>query len=392
MSSTDIEDVRDIDTGASMTRFARGWHCLGLADSFRDGQPHGIDAFGSRLVVFAESDGSLRVLDGYCRHMGGDLSRGTIKGDDIACPFHDWRWSGNGRCSQVPYAKRTPRLARTRAWLTTEVNGQLLVWHDPERSTPATELTPPTIEGFDEGKWSPWQWSSVLIEGAHCREIVDNNVDMAHFFYIHHAYPTYFKNVIEGHTASQFMESKPRPDYTSNPEKLWDGTYLRSEATYFGPAYMINWLHNDLAPGFTVEVALINCHYPVTHNSFMLQWGVAVQEMPGLPADKAAKLAAAMNTSFGEGFLQDVEIWKNKSPIENPLLTEEDGPVYQHRRWYQQFYVDAADVTAEMTDRYEQEVDTSHANDLWQQEVEQNMAALAERKLGISTQPGSVGS
>jgi 3-ketosteroid 9alpha-monooxygenase subunit A len=41
----------------------------------------------------------------------------------------------------------------------------------------------------------------VLIDGSHCREIVDNNVDMAHFFCIHHAYPTYFKNVIEGHAA-----------------------------------------------------------------------------------------------------------------------------------------------------------------------------------------------
>jgi 3-ketosteroid 9alpha-monooxygenase subunit A len=241
-------------------------------------------------------------------------------------------------------------------------------------------LTPPTIEGFDEGRWSPWQWSSILIEGAHCREIVDNNVDMAHFFYIHHAYPTYFKNVIEGHTASQFMESKPRPDFTANFEKLWDGTYLRSEATYFGPAYMINWLHNDLAPDFTVEVALINCHYPVTQNSFVLQWGVSVQEMPGLPADKAAKLAASMNRNFGEGFLDDVEIWKNKSPIDNPLLTEEDGPVYQHRRWYEQFYVDIADVTPEMTDRFEQEVDTAHANALWQQEVRENLANLAARE------------
>ena len=52
------------------------------------------------------------------------------------------------------------------------------------------------------------------------------------------------------------------PDYTANPDKLWEGTYLRSEATYFGPAYMINWLHNDLGPDITVEVALINCHYP----------------------------------------------------------------------------------------------------------------------------------
>ena len=82
-----------------------------------------------------------------------------------------------------------------------------------------------TIDGFCEtvwvlSTWSPWTWNSILIEGAHCREIVDNNVDMAHFFYIHHAYPTYFKNVIEGHTASQFMESKPRPDFTANPDKL----------------------------------------------------------------------------------------------------------------------------------------------------------------------------
>ncbi|EKF22326.1 3-ketosteroid-9-alpha-hydroxylase oxygenase subunit [Mycolicibacterium hassiacum DSM 44199] len=374
--------VREIDPGRPITRYARGWHCLGLAETLRDGRPHGIEAFGTKLVVFTDSSGALRVLDAYCRHMGGDLSQGTIKGDEIACPFHDWRWGGDGRCKLVPYAKRSPRLARTRSWPTLEVNGQLLVWNDPEGSAAPLELAPPTIEGYDEGIWSPWQWSSILIEGAHCREIVDNVVDMAHFFYIHYAFPTYFKNVFEGHTASQYMESKPRPDVMDDPEKLWDGTYLRSEATYFGPAYMINWLHNDLAPGFTAEVVLINCHYPVTPDSFVLQWGVAVQKMPGLPPENAEKLAAALNRNFSEGFLQDVEIWKNKTRIENPLLTEEDGPVYQLRRWYEQFYVDAADVTPDMTDRFEVEVDTTHAYDLWQQEVAANLAARHGQQTG----------
>jgi 3-ketosteroid 9alpha-monooxygenase subunit A len=109
---------------------------------------------------------------------------------------------------------------------------------------------------------------------------------------------------------------------------------------------------------------------------------VAVQEVPGLPADKAAKLAGAMSRSFGEGFLDDVEIWKHKTRIENPLLTEEDGAVYQHRRWYEQFYVDVAEVTAEMTDRFEIEVDTNHANKFWQHEVAQNLAAVTS---GAST-------
>ena len=108
--------IREIDTGSAMTRFARGWHCLGLAQDFRDGNPHGVNAFGTRLVVFADSHGALQVLDGYCRHMGGDLAQGSVKGDDVACPFHDWRWGGDGKCTLVPYAKRTPRLARTQKY------------------------------------------------------------------------------------------------------------------------------------------------------------------------------------------------------------------------------------------------------------------------------------
>ena len=59
--------VRTIDAGIVPDRFARGWHCLGLADSFRDGKPHSVTAFGTKLVVFAAGDGALKILDAYCR-------------------------------------------------------------------------------------------------------------------------------------------------------------------------------------------------------------------------------------------------------------------------------------------------------------------------------------
>ena len=32
-------DVRTIDVGTPPTRFARGWHCLGLSEPFKDGKP-----------------------------------------------------------------------------------------------------------------------------------------------------------------------------------------------------------------------------------------------------------------------------------------------------------------------------------------------------------------
>src|SRR5215510_4877342 len=125
-SQTDADEIRLIEAQAAPTRFARGWHCLGLV---RDC-----------------GDGKINVLDSYCRHMGGDLSQGEVKGDEIACPFHDWRWGGDGRCKQVPYARRTPRTARTATWTTLEQDGMLFVWNDPERKPPPPEVTIPRIE------------------------------------------------------------------------------------------------------------------------------------------------------------------------------------------------------------------------------------------------------
>ena len=94
----------------------------------------------------------------------------------------------------------------------------------------------------------------------------------------------------------------------------------------------------------------------------MLQWGVIVEKPKGIDDKMAQKLSKTFTEGVSKGFLQDVEIWKHKTRIENPLLVEEDGAVYQMRRWYQQFYnVDAADITPDMVERFEVEVDTTCA-------------------------------
>jgi 3-ketosteroid 9alpha-monooxygenase subunit A len=370
------DGVRTIDVGTPPTRFARGWHCLGLADSFRDGQPHAVEAFGTKLVVFADSQGELQVLDAYCRHMGGDLSQGSVKGDAVACPFHDWRWGGNGRCAGIPYAKRVPPRARTRSWITLEENKQLFVWQDPQGNPPPQDVVIPRIDGAFSSEWSNWTWDSVRIEGSHCREIIDNVVDMAHFFYVHFAFPTYFKNIFEGHVATQLLNTRGRADIGRGSNYAGKDNVARSEASYYGPSYMIDKLWNEYK-GFTIETILVNCHYPVAADSFVLQWGVIVRKPPGVSDADADLLAGKFANATGVGFLQDVEIWKNKTRIDNPLLCEEDGPVYQLRRWYEQFYVDVEDVTEDMTQRFEFEVDTTRAVQAWEEEVADNMRRRA---------------
>lgn len=380
MTATE-EEPRVIEAAAVPVRFARGWHCLGLAATFRDGTPHEIEAFGTKLVVFqgqsatGEDSGELSILNAYCPHMGGNLAHGTVKGDTVACPFHDWRWSGDGRCAAIPYARRVPPRARTRAWTSMERNGQLYVWHDPEGNPPPPEVTIPVIEGVGDPEWSDWSWNFLRVENSNCREIVDNVVDMAHFYYVHYAFPHYFKNVFDGHVATQYMESTPRGDVDLGT--LSTGGGLRSDASYYGPSYMIDKLWSDIGGGVELESVLINCHYPIDENSFMLMYGTIVKKLPGMTDEQAADAARLTSEGLAVGFEQDVEIWKNKTRIDNPLLTEEDGPVYQLRRWYEQFYVDAADVKDEMVRRFEFEIDTARATAAWKAEVAENLARRA---------------
>ncbi len=367
--------VRQVVAGAAPTRFARGWHCIGLSDSFKDGKPHAIEAFGQKLVVFQGADGRVNVLDAYCRHMGGDLSQGTIKGDTIACPFHDWRWRGDGRCAEIPYARRVPPRARTAAWTTLDQDGLLFVYNDPEGNPPPPDVAIPRIEGALSDEWTDWVWAETVVE-ANCREVIDNVADMAHFFYVHMSFPTYFKNVFEGHTASQSMKGIARGDVSKRAKAGERLIGNESEAAYYGPSFMIdhliyNYEHLD------VESVLINCHYPVTPNQFVLQSGIIVHKSPELPDDAATSLAHGLARFIATGFEQDVAIWKTKTRIDNPLLTEQDGPVYQLRRWYEQFYVDVADVTPEMTNRFEFELDTSRPVEAWKREVAANLARMA---------------
>jgi 3-ketosteroid 9alpha-monooxygenase subunit A len=135
---------------------------------------------------------------------------------------------------------------------------------------------------------------------------------------------------------------------------------------------------DDLTYHYTegdAKTILINCHYPIDATSFVLQYGIIVKKSAAEPEEEAMRTAISLGDFVKLGFEQDVQIWRHKARIDNPLLVEEDGPVYQLRRWYQQFYVDVADVQPDMVDRFEFELDTTRPYEAWMQEVEANMAA-----------------
>lgn len=192
-----------------------------------------------------------------------------------------------------------------------------------ERS--GAQTTPPMSpfphRGATSDNWTDWHWYTTVVN-TNCREIIDNVVDMAHFFYIHGSLPTHFKNIFEDHVATQYMKSGARPDL-GDPEgvKLIGTTSL---ASYHGPSFMIDDLTYHYE-GTDQRTVLINCHYPIDANSFVLQYGIVVEKSEFLPEDLAIQTAVALGDFVKMGFEQDVAIWRSKARIDNPCWSKRTG-------------------------------------------------------------------
>lgn len=314
-------------------RYARGWHCLGKSTEFTR-EPRALKYFGTNLVAFRGEEGQLIILDGYCPHMGADLSQGYVEGNSIRCAMHAWRWGPDGVCDDIPYAKKIPAKACVKPWPTLERNGLAFVYHDPEDNPPIPEQLPPVIEEYGNGEWSDWELVLIPIH-TNCRELVDNMADKAHFGPVHASAALKFRNIFHKHMCVQEMEGKS--------PRLAGDSILKTRATYYGPAYMITEMSGEMN-GIPVESKLLVSHVPTSTESFDLRFGVMVKLFPGMSKEECDAMVKGYVELTQQAFFEDVQFWHTKVRVDNPVLCDGDGPIHRLRQWYNQFYVDIADV------------------------------------------------
>jgi len=332
----------DIEMGVS-GRYARGWHCLGLAKDYSS-RPVSLRYFDKKLVVFRGADGAAVVLDAYCPHMGADLALGEVDGNSIRCPFHHWRWRADGVCDHISYAKRIPPRAVIKSWSTMEENHLLFVWNDPEGNAPIEEQRIPRIHACFGGEWS--EWSIELYEvNAHYAEVLDSMADVAHFLPVHGARLHAFANTSEGHIYVQ--EQAGGSESMAGPADF----QYSALATYYGPAYMVSVLIAQAAGRKPVESRLLVSHIPLSVERFHLRFGVMVRRDPELTEEENQAMVAASVKLASDGFKQDIRIWQNKIRMDRPLLCQGDGPIQMLRKWHRQFHVDVTDVPATLRER-----------------------------------------
>lgn len=313
--------------GASTTPllrgYPRGWFVVGFSQEFLADKPARLSYFGGELVAFRGASGDVRVFDAHCPHLGAHLAEGgRIEDGTLVCPFHAWRFDGQGRCIEIPYAKRIPPKACLRAWPCRELNGLVFVWYDPQGEAPSWEI--PEIDVWGDPAWSDWTWSSLQV-ATHPREIVENVVDIAHFRPVHQTSPASFQNVFEGHLAIQ------RSEGTGTMDNDHGEAAYRIEATYYGPGYQISAMES-----LGLETRLLNAHTMIREDLLELRFGVLFKH-PGDPKH-TQRFTRAYVRDLTRGFQQDIAIWEHKAYRERPLLCDGDGSIPDLRRWYAQFF------------------------------------------------------
>jgi 3-ketosteroid 9alpha-monooxygenase subunit A len=306
---------------SQLTTYPRGWFVVAFSSEIPPLGVKSMQFFGEKLVAFRGEDGAVRVLDGYCAHMGADLGAGgVVVGDSIRCPFHAWRFCGTGECVEIPYAKKIPPKARQRAWTVRELNGVVLLWHDEKGGAPSFEVPP--IPEFGSTEWTEWKTFHYSIK-THPREIVENLADRAHFPSVHRTEIDEFGCEIDGHTATQKVKGRAI---------LPGGGVDRfaSSTTYHGPGYLLMRMSG------VMHNYMLVAHTPIDTGSLELRMGVMLKIVgDGAQMDTLVKLYLA---NLRAGFEDDTRIWENKLYRELPVLCDGDGPIMQLRRWYRQFY------------------------------------------------------
>ena len=302
-----------------------GWFSVGAGADLAPGDVRPVFYLQRDLVVFRGEDGVARVFDAHCPHLGAHLGvGGRVCGDGIACPFHGWRFDGDGQLLEVPGLDRAPR-ATAGAWPVCERNGRIFVWHHAGGVPPSYEVV-----GYrpDEASWTPWRCNTYRVR-VHVQDLTENIIDRSHFSAVHDMAPPE-KDQFEVRFDGPSMVVEQSLKVTSVDVA---GYEVQTTTTTCGPGIVAVEVSQD-----PIEMLTYITQTPIDEELTEVN---LLFSMKALPDGKATESIGELNDRItNEQFAQDVPIWENKTYRERPMITRIDGPVAQYRRWFRQFYSD----------------------------------------------------
>ena len=139
---------------------------------------------GQDFVLWRDEEGQAHCLSNTCCHRGGSLGDGLVADSCVQCPYHGWRFNGEGQCVRVPSIgmnAKPPGRARVDSYPVMERYGLVFCFlGDLDESE-----RPPILE---INEWGQEGWAStcqVLEWKFNYKRSIENGIDPGHNEFVH---------------------------------------------------------------------------------------------------------------------------------------------------------------------------------------------------------------
>ncbi|XP_057341209.1 cholesterol 7-desaturase nvd 1-like [Microplitis mediator] len=353
--------------------YPNGWFALLESAQLTKGQVKHVCALGENFAVFRTQKGNVHIVDAYCPHLGANLAEGGKVIDDcIECPFHSWKFNGDGKCTSIPYSKTDPSKMETKSWKSCEVNKIIFVWYHAELADPEWELEP--VKEITDESWR-FQGRNEFYVNCHIQEIPENGADWAHLSAVHgpakivqmipsnivrHSWTgsgwrsyqsSKCTDVLNNDNDNQqtvnvklhINNNDNNNNNSSNSKKHRATINLCHNLIFFNKWSIINLNINveQIGPGY-VELFVDTTFGPMYVIQTVTPLEPLLQRVTHYIYSPLLLSPYAKIVFLGECFMfeRDIAVWNNKKYQKNPKLVREDQTISSYRKWYSNFYTD----------------------------------------------------
>lgn len=284
---------------------------------------------GKECILYRLADGTVRLADAYCPHLGAHLGcGGKIVGDRIICPFHGWAFNVDGECVSIPSGKKISSPAQLALTPVQELAGFIMAFHVAESSS--CRWDPPKLEEVT-ANGQPFVVVKTWDVKTHVQEVGENGYDTAHFSVLHKFFNiSYANGSVEFDTQGPILSQRNLQSHS----KLFGKTrsYI-GDVTSYGLGTLV--IKSRLEDTFKFEFTHLLFMTPIKDELTKVTIALSISKLKLPFISKFIQRKIFSDTI--RAVEQDKMIWDNKIYQQLPLLPESD-PIMIFRRWAQQFY------------------------------------------------------
>ena len=271
-------DTKTAKAPAADVRFGSGfladiWYFAALSSDLKPGKLARYELLGEPVLLYRDRKGVAHAMRDICPHRAAPLSAGTLTTEAdgrevVACPYHGWRFGGDGACTAIPslVAEQAMDVSRikVRSFPVTESQGLVFVWlsSDP-RFEGVPDVAPPVFPGVVGG--GPKLVDRMEFD-AHIDHAVVGLMDPAHGPYVHQQW--WWRSAKSQHDKAKKFEPRDNgfsmvrhePSKNSRAYVILGGEPL-TEITFAIPG--LRWEHVTVGKH---QVLSLTCLTPITES------------------------------------------------------------------------------------------------------------------------------